>query len=243
MNVQMRIVTDDNVDQLLSMSYSDNINKLLQVGNKELKDVTKEYSQKMNAIIYKEGNTVNRENNEEPVIPEPVTISSEQQLESIEPYSPPYAPHGPDSVPSFELGNNTPGTPQPLGSQEQYESPPYAPGSPLGTPPYAPGTPTNPPGTAEEYIKNLQQTQQFTRIPIQDATESSSSSIPSLEKTTPPQKEILINPNILDVDKPTETPKEEKKDEETSVSETKKINISEDTTTSSNPDDSKKIIF
>jgi DNA-directed RNA polymerase II subunit RPB2 len=242
MNVQMRIVTDDNVDQLLSMSYSDNINKLLQVGNKELKDVTKEYSQKMNAIIYKEGNTVNRENNEEPVIPEPVTISSEQQLESIEPYSPPYAPHGPDSVPSFEIGNNTPGTPQPLGSQEQYVSPPYAPGTPpLGTPPL--GTPPSAPGTAEEYIKNLQQTQQFTRIPIQDATESSSSSVPSLENATPPQKEILINPNILDVDKPNETPEEEKKDEEPKVSETKRINISEDTTTSSNPDDSKKITF
>jgi hypothetical protein len=196
----------------------------------------------MNAIIYKEGNTVNRENNEEPVIPEPVTISSEQQLESIEPYSPPYAPHGPDSVPSFEIGNNTPGTPQPLGSQEQYVSPPYAPGTPpLGTPPL--GTPPSAPGTAEEYIKNLQQTQQFTRIPIQDATESSSSSVPSLENATPPQKEILINPNILDVDKPNETPEEEKKDEEPKVSETKRINISEDTTTSSNPDDSKKITF
>jgi len=234
MNVQMRIVTDDNVDQLLSMSYSDNINKLLQVGNKELKDVTKEYSQIMNAIIYKEGNRVNRENNEEPVIPEPVTISSEQQLESIEPYSPPYAPHGPDSgsVPSFELGNNTPGTPQP----GQYDSPPYAPGTPIGTPPSAPGT-------GEEYMHNLQQTQQFTRIPIQDATESSSSSVPSLENATPPQKEILINPNILDVDKPNETPEEEKKDEQPNASETKRINISEDTTTSSNPDDSKKITF
>ena len=29
MNVQMRIITDENVDQLLSMSYSDNINKLM----------------------------------------------------------------------------------------------------------------------------------------------------------------------------------------------------------------------
>jgi DNA-directed RNA polymerase II subunit RPB2 len=29
MNVQLRIITDDNVDQLLSMSYSDNINKLM----------------------------------------------------------------------------------------------------------------------------------------------------------------------------------------------------------------------
>jgi hypothetical protein len=237
MNVQMRIVTDDNVDQLLSMSYSDNINKLLQVGNKELKDVTKEYSQKMNAIIYKESNTVNRENIEEPVIPEPVTITSEEQLGPIEPYSPPYAPHGPDSgsIPSFELGNNTPG------AAEQYDSPPYAPGTPpVGTPPYAP---TIPPGTAEDYMHNLQQTKQFTRIPIQDATESSSSSVPSLEKTTPPQKEILINPNILDVDKPNGTPEEEKKDEESNDSETKRINISEDTTTSSNPDDFKKITF
>jgi hypothetical protein len=237
MNIQMRIVTDDNVDQLLSMSYSDNINKLLQVGNKELKDVTKEYSQKMNAIIYKEGNTVNRENIEEPVIPEPVTISSEQ-LGPIEPYSPPYAPHGPDSVPSFELGNNTPGTPQPPGSQEQYDSPPYAadsppyaPTTPLGTPPYAP---TTPPGTPPK---------QFTRVEIPYATDSSSLSIPSLEKATPPQKEILINPNILDVDKPTETPEEEKKDEESKLSETKRINISEDATTSSNPDDSRKITF
>jgi hypothetical protein len=29
MNVQMRIITEENIDQLLSMSYSDNINKLL----------------------------------------------------------------------------------------------------------------------------------------------------------------------------------------------------------------------
>jgi hypothetical protein len=231
MNVQMRIVTDDNVDQLLSMSYSDNINKLLQVGNKELKDVTKEYSQKMNAIIYKESNTVNRENIEEPVIPEPVKISSEEQLGPIEPYSPPYAPHGPDSgsVPSFELGNNTPGTPQPYAA----DSPPYAPTTP----------PTTPPGTAEDYMHNLQQTKQFTRIPIQDATESSSSSVPSLENATPPQKEILINPNILDIDKPSKTSEEEKKDEEPKVSETKRINISEDATTSNNPDDSRKITF
>jgi len=31
MNVQMRIITEDNVDQLLSMSYSDNVNKLLKL--------------------------------------------------------------------------------------------------------------------------------------------------------------------------------------------------------------------
>ena len=34
MNVQLRLITDDNIDQLMSMSYSDNVNKLL--FNKEL---------------------------------------------------------------------------------------------------------------------------------------------------------------------------------------------------------------
>ena len=33
MNVQMIIITEDNIDQLLSMCYSDNINKLMKSDN------------------------------------------------------------------------------------------------------------------------------------------------------------------------------------------------------------------
>ena len=248
MNVQMRIITDDNIDQLLSMSYSDNINKLLQVPNINLKEVTKKYSQDMNAIIYKENNVNIGQRNvekETPSIPEPVTISSEQ-LGPIEPYSPPYAPHGPDSgsIPSFELGNNTPGTPEQgqyasrtpensppyaVGTPDQYESPPYAAVSPENFPPLAPG----------EFDPKV-----FTRIPIistDSNSSSNSSSIPSLEgaETLP---NLDIKPNILDVEQ-SNAVTEEKKDEDDNSSKTIKINISEDNTSSSNPDDSKKITF
>jgi DNA-directed RNA polymerase II subunit RPB2 len=235
MNVQMRIITDDNIDQLLSMSYSDNINKLLQVGSINLKEVTKKYVQDINAVVYKENNVnIGKRNiqKETPTIPEPVSLTSEEQeLEPIEPYSPPYAPHGPDSFGSFELGNNTPGT------QEQYESPPYAPISPENSPPYAA---TTPPGEPEKQV--------FTKIPIISTDSSASSaSMPGLEATkilsennsTP---NIEVNPNILEVESPKEVA-EEKKDEDDNSSKTKKINISEDTSSSSNPDDSKKITF
>jgi hypothetical protein len=241
MNVQMRIITDDNIDQLLSMSYSDNINKLLQVGSINLKEVTKKYVQDINAVVYKENNVnIGKRNvqKETPSIPEPVTLTSEEQeLEPIEPYSPPYAPHGPDSVGSFELGNNTPGTPQPYGSQKEYESPPYAPVSSENSPLYAA---TTMPGELEKQV--------FTKIPIISTDSSASSaSMPGLEATkilsennsTP---NIEVNPNILEVESPKEVA-EEKKDEDDNNSKTKKINISEDTSSSSSPDDSKKITF
>jgi len=79
MNVQMRIITDENVDQLLSMSYSDNINKLLQVGNKDLKDVTKDYSKNMSDKVYKENKLGQKQLklDEKPSLPEPVTLDTE----------------------------------------------------------------------------------------------------------------------------------------------------------------------
>jgi hypothetical protein len=252
MNVQMRIITDDNIDQLLSMSYSDNINKLLQVGSINLKEVTKKYVQDINAVVYKENNVNIEKRNiqkETPTIPEPVTLTSEEQeLEPIEPYSPPYAPHGPDSVDSFELGNNTPGTPQPYGLQEQYESPPYAYVSPENSPPYAPVSPENSPPYAATSPPGEPEKQVFTRIPIISTDSSSSSaSMPGLEATKILSENnsipnIEVNPNILEVESPKEAA-EEKKDEDDNSSKTKKINISEDTSSSSNPDDSKKITF
>ena len=125
MNVQMRIVTDDNVDQLLSMSYSDNINKLLQVGDKDLKDVTKEYSQEINSIINKDNRQISKRIviNDEPYgLPEAVNLTSEEQeLPEVLPES------MPESMP--EVNPNI--------SPPAYSSPPYAP----ETPPYAGGMP------------------------------------------------------------------------------------------------------
>ena len=53
MNVQMRIITDDNVDQLLSMSYSNNINKLLHNNDErsvgKMDDLIKGYARKISS--------------------------------------------------------------------------------------------------------------------------------------------------------------------------------------------------
>ena len=82
MNVQMRIITDENVDQLLSMSYSDNINKLLQVGSKDLKDVTKDYGKSMSDKIYKENKIGEKQQKpvESPSLPEPVSIDESENV-------------------------------------------------------------------------------------------------------------------------------------------------------------------
>jgi hypothetical protein len=82
MNVQMRIITDDNVDQLLSMSYSDNINKLLQLGGKDLKDVTKDYTKDVSDKINKDNKKEQKYlPDEPPSLPDPVQIDTEPNSE------------------------------------------------------------------------------------------------------------------------------------------------------------------
>jgi len=54
MNIQMRIITDENVDQLLSMSYSNNINKLLhneqERSTENMDKLIKEFAKEMTVI-------------------------------------------------------------------------------------------------------------------------------------------------------------------------------------------------
>jgi DNA-directed RNA polymerase II subunit RPB2 len=75
MNVQMRIITEDNVDQLLSMSYSDNINKLMK-SDKTTADVIKDYNDNISnklKVKQKYDNTVS----ETPEMPEPAFVTSD----------------------------------------------------------------------------------------------------------------------------------------------------------------------
>lgn len=75
MNVQMRIITEDNVDQLLSMSYSNNVSKLLKVdGDQSLKSVLTNYTAKMRSELRKDGGKYRP--TEEPEIPEPVVVET-----------------------------------------------------------------------------------------------------------------------------------------------------------------------
>jgi DNA-directed RNA polymerase II subunit RPB2 len=100
MNVQMRIITDDNVDQLLSMSYSDNSNKLLNMSETDdMKNVITKFASLVNDI-QKEGDKKKPRleipvGEVEPKTPplEPKTPPLEE--ESISIISPEYAPENP----------------------------------------------------------------------------------------------------------------------------------------------------
>jgi len=120
MNVQMRIVTEDNVDQLLNLSYqSKNINKLLNVdGEQNIKEIIDNYKKQLDKeLYYDEG----RQPIQEVVAPEPQPLAPESP--PMAPGSPPLAPGSPPMAPG---------------------SSPMAPGSPPlapGSPPMAPGSP------------------------------------------------------------------------------------------------------
>jgi hypothetical protein len=68
------------------MSYSDNINKLLQVGNQDLKDVTKDYGKNMSDKVNKENKIGQKQQKrEEPnSLPEPVNIDTESNTTRLE---------------------------------------------------------------------------------------------------------------------------------------------------------------
>ena len=74
MNVQMRVITDENIDQLLSMSVSDNISKLLH-NNAPLKETIELVKQTV-ANQFAEQKTFESIVNEKPVLPEPIEITS-----------------------------------------------------------------------------------------------------------------------------------------------------------------------
>jgi hypothetical protein len=200
MNVQMRIITDDNVDQLLSMSYSHNINKLLK-SDKPPAELIKEITLNIKrTLAIKPTNEV--QNYDVDVIPEadnidiPNTVSESPEYAPGEPAynpeSPQYAPYSPaynsESPPNAPVYNP--------------ESPQYAPYSPAynseSTPPIAP-------------VYNPESQPQYAPYSPAYNSESSSSSV---------KPEIIINPNILDV--PEETKEEETKEEETQKEETQK---------------------
>jgi DNA-directed RNA polymerase II subunit RPB2 len=132
MNIQMRIITEDNIDQLMNMSYSDNINKLLKNDNTDMLKLVGDYKSNMTNKIRAEASERNARISKNTQINFQPTPPSEDSL----PYatgSPAYQPGSDDSIGFFETGN----------SPQYYPvSPPYAPGSPAynpdsNSPPYA----------------------------------------------------------------------------------------------------------
>ena len=133
-NMQMRIITEDNISQIENMSYSKNIEKLMMKPGATFDDVRA----RVNKILSEDKGAL-----ETPVsIPSPAS----PPYAPVSPESPPYAPVSPESPPyapvSPESPPYAPGSP----AYESTSSPQYAPGS-QSSPPYAPESPPYAPGS------------------------------------------------------------------------------------------------
>jgi DNA-directed RNA polymerase beta subunit len=207
MNVQMHIITEENVDQLLSMSFSNNINKLMK-SDEDAAVVVKE----INMNIEKRLKEVSRA----PVnIPEPV----------LELETPPTAPASAPGSPVIIV----PTAPQPApGSSTPYNpntsSTPYNPNTPdsLGTPPTAPQTNLNTPPTAPGTSESVP-IAPVTQVTPPPAPESSTDSSILAVKPPAPSPESSTDSSILEVKPPPPPPPAEATEEKKVEEATKKI--------------------
>ena len=137
MNVQMRIITEDNVDQLLSMSFSDNIQKLME-NTESTEGALKQYKLETERIL-RNDNKVKQigYTNDTPELPEPINVDTTITPDispQYEPASPAYNPNTPEySASTPEYNPNTP----PLEPKTPEGTPPLEPKTPEGTPPQA----------------------------------------------------------------------------------------------------------
>jgi len=198
MNVQMRIITDENVDQLLSMNYSDNINKLL----KSDQSITQAISEYRSNVI----KTLRLPQKAEripdtPEIPEPATIDESLSPQYVAESSPQYVPGSP--------AYNPPSSPQYVAES----SPQYAPGSPAynpqSSPQYAlesspqavPGSPAyNPPSSPTYSIQTPNSSPSVLEVKEESEPE------PGTESKTD-NKKIIILPSEDTVPNSSETKK------------------------------------
>jgi DNA-directed RNA polymerase II subunit RPB2 len=223
MNVQMRIITEDNIDQLLSMCYSDNINKLMKSDN-TIQDTIKEINTINSKTLLE---PVTYEKAETPVLPEPVNLAEVTPEALVLPPDAPGSPVNQGKIPSSP-GSSPPYVPStPVNQDETPSSPLFAPGSsplfaPGSSPLFAPGTPVN-----------------------QGETLGSS---PPFAPGSPVQMENTSSApaSVLEVEKPPEeTPSETENTEASSASSgVKKIDIQSESETGANnssSNDTKKI--
>ena len=125
-NMQMRIITEDNIEQLENMSYSKNISKLLMNPK-----ATVETANQIANTIYTKLN-----NDKQGHVPKSLESIPEQQY-------PFYPPNSPSFPPGFQVYD-------PKSPQYNPTSPAYAPGSPAYapvSPAYVPGSPAYVPGS------------------------------------------------------------------------------------------------
>jgi DNA-directed RNA polymerase II subunit RPB2 len=142
MNIQMRIITEENIDQLMSMSYSNNIYKLLHVPEDQTKEqlekTIRNYTSSINRVV----NITKPELKLDEIKELPIPVEElDIETKSISTESPPYAPGSPAYM--SESSQGTPGSYNP-------ESPPYVPGT------TQPIVPESPPPQVKESVSILE---------------------------------------------------------------------------------------
>jgi hypothetical protein len=168
MNIQMRIITEDNIDQLLNMSYSDNINKLLQTDNTNLNDVVTKHKSNILNKIRKEQSENNMKMMKKSEQDNRVTPPSEDSIPYAE-GSPAYA----EGSPAYAEGSPAynPESPEyaPYSPAYNPETPPFQPHSPTEPPPlFQPRSPTDSPPQYAPKIRNPELKSQFDALPERD---------------------------------------------------------------------------
>jgi hypothetical protein len=235
MNIQMRIITDENVDQMLSLSYSNNIAKLLD--DKDVNDISAtEGEDYENSNYYLKTNIAKLKIGIRNILTTPVkndglnkmetTINNIDSEESEEKESPPYIPidikpmDTPDTA-SQESVPYAPGSPAYEGSTNSEE---YQPGS---SSPYMPDMDSE---TTPILIKRPQQEQPQT----QGFNPMTPSDSPPTPTSVPEEKKTILE---------VEEKKEETPSQEGSQGNNETNNDNTNTSSSSSSNETKKIII
>jgi hypothetical protein len=160
MNIQMRIITEDNIDQVMNLSYSDNIGKLLKTG--DYKDLPNLYNK------YK--NQISQQNQEKMIRGKTSTSSTDSSVpyaDGSSAYSPPYDPndspaYDPNASPAYNPISSDP-------NASPAYNPDYSPHSPDEPPPrFDPRSPDEPPPVEGIKIENADVKTEFDALPERD---------------------------------------------------------------------------
>jgi len=142
-NAQVRIITDDNIQQIENMSYSQNIQTLTgddkMTPTSLIRAIQKRIDEKHTARLF---------------TPSPEDTPDQSLFkEAVDDFSPPYAPgspaYGPNESPPYAPGSPAyaPTDSPPYAPTDTPDSPPYAPYSPVDMPEYVPRSPDYAPGS------------------------------------------------------------------------------------------------
>jgi hypothetical protein len=154
----MRIITEDNIQQLENLSFSKNIEKLTHIENVKMKDIMPDL--KLKTIVRWKIRNMSESEDESSPDYEPrmgqITVESSESSEDSFAYAPRSLPRK-DSSYMYELPEPTESPPfnpnTPESSQQGIPSPRTPPGSPPRTPPGSPPEfePRTPPGSPPEF--------------------------------------------------------------------------------------------